>query len=129
MAIQRQVAVQSRAVRQQRLQPVVQYLQDHRDRIVPAVELAAICGLHGSRENRRRRIREVVEYGREHAGFEICANRDGYWLAEPGEWLQYIAHQKTEAKGTFARVRRQTAAVSERRGGQGKLFEDRAPQW
>ena len=113
--------VQTVAVRQQRLWPLVKHLLANRDRIVPAAELAGAIGIRGNHENGRRRVREVVEYGRRE-GYEICANRQGYWLAEPGEWSRYLEHLRSKAKGGFVRVRRQATAATERRASQGKLF-------
>lgn len=117
--------IQTDPIRRQRSRPLLARLRagDHRE--IPAADLAVACLIGGTHENQRRRVREVVEWCRRE-GYRVCANGQGYWLARDAEeWARYREHVKSGAKGSFARVRDNQAAVVDRCSGQGKLFETR----
>ena len=66
-------------------------------------------------ETRRRRVREAVEYGREHLGMRICANGAGYWMArDHDEWAQFQESQKRGAVFKFVRIAKSHQAATER---------------
>ena len=91
---------------------------------MPAVDLARLCGIGGEHETQRRRIREAVDYGRTTLGMRICANGEGYWLADDGgEWGKFLESRRRGTVFRFVRDRRIREAVGDRVSGQGKLFD------
>ncbi len=124
----------TRAVRRARKNAVMAYLAKHRDRPVPAIELAEAARVAGeSHESKRRRVRELITELRDD-GSRICAGHRadggegcelGYWLArDDGEWRQYTEARRSRAKFEFVAVRKMRTAACEERTGQGKLFDD-----
>ncbi|MEK6675565.1 MAG: hypothetical protein AABZ47_07915 [Planctomycetota bacterium] len=92
------------------------------DHPVAAIELAETCGIAGKHETKRRRVREIMVFAREHLGIAVEANGGGYW-AKPAEIAAYSATRRGRAKGHFAAVKRMNRRVCERRTGQRVLFE------
>lgn len=94
-----------------------------RPKPVNARTLAACLGIAGNVESRKRIVRKIVEHLRETCGRRVCANNDGYWLAESAtEWAAYLAAQKSGLVFGFVRLKRAKVAVADRMGGQGSLF-------
>jgi hypothetical protein len=90
----------------------------------PAVTLAKACGIKGSHETARRRIREAIEFARQKMGIRFCANGDGYWIArDAGEWGRFRESQKARTVFRFVRAAECQRAVTERMNRQGRLFD------
>ncbi len=92
------------------------------ERPVSARQLAADLHIVGNAEVVKRRIREAVEYAREH-GHMVCANGEGYWLArDAAEYAAYEETRMARTKFEFVRRKKRRKAVSERNTKQGMLF-------
>ncbi len=95
---------------------------DEDERPVSARQLAAELCIVGNAEVVKRRIREAVEYAREH-GHMVCANGEGYWLArDAAEYTAYEETRTARTKFEFVRRKKRRKAVSERNTGQQVLF-------
>lgn len=90
-----------------------------------AADLAAFLGFGGqSRENARRSVREVATWARERAGLRICADGEGYWLAQSAtEWELYLDARRLKARFGFADAKKIRTAVIDAANRQGRLFE------
>jgi len=114
--------VQTKAIRQQRMGPLLRALRQHRNRAVPAAELAEALGIECDHETNRRRVREVVDYARLD-GYQVCASNEGYWMSRNAtEWREYRESQKRGARYRFMTLHKVQEAVVDRRTGQGLLF-------
>jgi len=90
---------------------------------VSARVLARACNLKGTAERKRRIVREVVRYARDHGGMRICANLSGYWLARSSlEWGRYLEARKANARFEYVAVRRMKNAATDSMAGQKSLF-------
>lgn len=116
---------ETKCTRGQRLDALRAYLGAHRDRPVPAAELAEHLLYVGSHETRRRQVRRLVEEARNSAhALRICANGEGYWLARTAaEWDEYLESRRANARFEFVRVKRAREAVVNTYDGTGTLFE------
>lgn len=96
-----------------------------------AVRLGIICETQTDpREARRRIVRDLVAWLREH-GEMVCANTiDGYWMAR--DWSEYRLYQEAERSGAvfkFVRLRDEREAARERHNGQVMMFDTRNTEW
>jgi biotin operon repressor len=100
---------------------------EHATEPVTAADLAAMIGLTGNRETRRRMIRAIVESLREDGVWVVAANPSGYWLTyDLQTWQDYQEGRKIEAKQILGEAhRRQKMAVDA--AGQGLLFGQAKP--
>ncbi len=106
---------------------LLRHLEAGTPRPLTAIELAKACGILGSHESKRRRVRELISHLRERGGLRICASSGkpedcGVWFArDDDEWRRYREARRNKAKFEFVAVRRMTEAVSERKSGQMRL--------
>lgn len=128
----RDVFSMTRPVLQQRKAALLGYLRDHRQRPVPAIELAGhlqIGAVGGDRETKRRKVRKIVSALRGD-GFCVCAGfgakgEGGYWLAEDDrEWREYLEARRMGARFEFVTVLRMSEAARDKSAGQRMLFEE-----
>jgi len=69
-----------------------------------AVKLAGLCGLDGSRETRRRKVRAIVKQLRDD-GQQVVADGCGYFIAPTDRvWRDYLEGRKIDAKKIFAEI-------------------------
>ena len=98
-----------------------------------AIELAEYCGYGGNHENKRRRVRELIEAAHQR-GMRICAATGraedcGYWAARnDAEWAVYQAARAAKAKFEFVRLRGMKTAAGEQQSGQQMLFANAEKQ-
>jgi len=95
------------------------------DRPLNAAEIAGALGLYveQNRERQRRSVRDVVKELRE-AGYAVCANDRGYWLARNAvEYPEYLDARKRRVTFDFVEQRKMREAVTDRACGQQRLFQ------
>lgn len=92
------------------------------DRPLTAADLALMIGLSGSRETRRRKIREIVKNLRNEGLWIVATNPAGYWLTGDAEiWRDYQNDKQIDAKRILGETGRHKKMIADRTG-QGFLF-------
>jgi len=91
--------------------------------VILAIELADKLGIEGSRENKRRKIRAIVQHLRNDCGVMIAADLiHGYFVTEDKEvWQMYLDGRQLDAKKILGQTHKQLKMVSDSKG-QGLLF-------
>lgn len=88
-----------------------------------AVELAAELRLPGSRETRRRHVRELIRKLRETGSMIIATLQDGYFLTDdPQLYQDYLNGKQIDAKKVLGKTHKQKKMLTEVGSGQGVLF-------
>lgn len=89
---------------------------------LPAAELAALLGLDGNRESRRRMVRAIIKHLRDLGGVRIvAANPAGYWITDDDQtWRDYLEDRQIDAKAILKESHARTRALAGQ--GQQMLF-------
>ena len=88
-------------------------------------DLGRELALAGSRETRRRHVREIIKHLRDNGSWIVGDQQQGYWLTrEMDMWRDYLEGRQIDAKRILAETHRRKKQLADARG-QGVLFDMR----